>query len=83
MWPSGALVTDLSRINDFDFEDDERSAESDRLGLPWSDADYLSQIAKRLCDQASAPVEALMNEQDIYEPRPLYQRRACAFVGLS
>lgn len=42
MWPSGALVTDLSRINDFDLEDDERSAESDRLGLPWSDADYLS-----------------------------------------
>jgi hypothetical protein len=36
-----ASVTDLSTIGDFGLDDDERSAASDRLGVPLSDADYL------------------------------------------
>lgn len=40
-----ALVTDLSMVGDFGLDDDERSAASDRLGVPLSDDDYFYEIA--------------------------------------
>lgn len=46
-----ALVTDLSTIGDFGFEDDERSAAGDNLGLALVDDDYVYEMARRLRDK--------------------------------
>ena len=42
-----ALVTDVSTIGDFGFEDDERSAAGDNLGLALVDDDYVYEMARR------------------------------------
>lgn len=51
-------MTDLSMIGGFGLDDDERSAANDRLGLPFSDDDYLYEMARRLREKGEHRIAA-------------------------
>ena len=47
-----AMVTDLSTIDNFGLDDDERGVATARLGVKLSDDNYVYEVAQRFLDEA-------------------------------